>query len=51
MSSFGFYKASNGQIYIIEAWMNEIVKVYIPSKNIACVKNLINDNESEPKLP
>jgi len=51
MSSFGFYKANNGQIYIIEAWINEIVKVYIPSKNIACLKNLINDNESEPKLP
>jgi hypothetical protein len=30
--SYGFYKANNGIIYIIEAYMNEITNVYIPSK-------------------
>ena len=49
MSSYGFYKANNGQIYIIEAWINEIRNVYIPSKNIDCLKNLINDEEDECK--
>lgn len=44
MTSYGFYKANNGQIYIIEAWINEIRKIYIPSKNIDCLKNLINDD-------
>jgi hypothetical protein len=39
MESYGFYKANNGKIYIIQAWVNEISKVYIPSKNWDCLKN------------
>ena len=44
--SYGFYKANDGEIYIIEAWMNEITKGYIPSKKWDCLQNVINkDND------
>ena len=43
MSSYGFYKATNGEIYIIEAWANKITRVYIPSKNWHCLQNVITD--------
>ena len=43
MSSYGFYKANNGKIYIIEAWVNQITRVYIPSKDWNCLQHLIND--------
>jgi hypothetical protein len=29
--SYGFYNANNGKIYIIEAYMNKISKIYVPS--------------------
>lgn len=41
MQSYGFYKANDGKIYIIDAWMNEIRRIYIPSDKIDCLKNLI----------
>lgn len=44
--SFGFYKANNGKIYIIQAYMNNITKVYIPSEKWDCLKNVINDQDS-----
>ena len=44
--SYGFYKANNGKIYIIEAYMNEITKVYIPSKKWDCLQNIITDQDS-----
>lgn len=47
--SYGFYKATNSKIYIIEAFLNEITYVYIASKNIDCLKDLINDRESRYK--
>jgi hypothetical protein len=43
ISSYGFYKANNGEIYIIEAWANEITRVYIPSKDWHCLQDLINN--------
>jgi hypothetical protein len=43
MTSYGFYKANNGDIYIIEAFVGEIQKIYIPSKKWDCLKNLIKD--------
>lgn len=43
--SYGFYKANNEKIYIIEAWMNNITKVYIPSKKWDCLQNVITDQE------
>jgi len=45
MTSYGFYKANNGQIYIIEARMNDITSVYLASKNISFLKRVINDEE------
>ena len=50
MQSYGFYKANNGEIYIIEAFINEISKIYIPSKNIDCLKDLIKENDEEKKV-
>lgn len=44
-TSYGFYKANNGQIYIIEAWVNEIKKVYVPTKNWDCLTNFILDDD------
>lgn len=41
MSSYGFYKANNEKIYIIEAWVNEIINIYVPSKKWDCLKNLL----------
>lgn len=46
-TSYGFYKANNGEIYIIEAWVNMITKVYIPSKKWDCLKNIISDDNDE----
>ena len=40
-TSYGFYKTNNGKIYIIEAWMNKITKIYNPTKNWDCLKYLI----------
>lgn len=45
MTSYGFYKANNGQIYIIEAWINKITKIYIPNKKWDCLEKLIQDDE------
>jgi len=45
MCSYGFYKANNGEIYIIEAWVNEITKVFIPSKKWNCLQNVINKDK------
>jgi hypothetical protein len=42
MSSYGFYKANNGNIYIIEAWVNELTKIYIPSKKWDCLQKFID---------
>ena len=42
MSSYGFYKANNGNIYIIEAWVNELRKIYIPSKKWDCLQKFID---------
>jgi hypothetical protein len=44
--SYGFYKANNGKIYIIRAYMNEISNVYIPSKKWDCLHNVINDEDN-----
>jgi hypothetical protein len=43
MCSYGFYKANNGEIYIIQAWINKITKIYIPSKKWNCLQNVIKD--------
>ncbi len=40
-TSYGFYKAKSGKIYIIQAYVNDIEHVFIPSKNIDCLKNVI----------
>ncbi len=39
--SYGFYKSNNNNIYIIEAYLNNISKVYVASKKIDCLTNLI----------
>ena len=49
MCSYGFYKANNGKIYIIQAWVNNITKVYIPSKKWDCLKNIIYDDDEAIK--
>lgn len=40
-TSYGFYKAKSGKIYIIQAYLNDILRVFVPSKNIDCLKNII----------
>jgi hypothetical protein len=42
MQSFGLYKARDSKIYIIDAYLGEIQRVFIPDKNIDCFKDLIN---------
>ncbi len=39
--SYGFYKARDGKIYIIETFIENINGVYIPDKNIECLKDII----------
>ena len=51
MSSYGFYKANNGEMYIIEAWVNNITRVYIPSKRWDCLQNVITDEEPQKHQP
>lgn len=44
-TSYGFYKANNGKIYIIEvSAVYGINKIYIPTKKWDCLKYLINDD-------
>lgn len=40
MQSFGLYKARNNKIYIIDAYLGEIRRVFVPDKNIDCFKDL-----------
>jgi hypothetical protein len=49
MTSYGFYKANNGKIYIIEAFLNKISKIYLPSKRIDCLRNIIDYDDEEPQ--
>lgn len=44
--SYGYYKAKNGNIYIVEAYINHITNIYIPSENIDCIKNVFNNNNN-----
>lgn len=44
MTSYGFYKANDGQIYIIEAWINEIRKIYFATNKIHCLSHVIKDD-------
>lgn len=46
-TSYGFYKASNKKIYIIEAFMNEITNVYIPSSKFHCLKKFFDEMKSD----
>lgn len=39
--SYGFYKAKNGNVYILDTSMEHINGVFIPDKNIDCFKNII----------
>lgn len=39
--NYGFYKARDGKIYIIETSMEHINGVFIPDKNIDCFKDII----------
>jgi hypothetical protein len=41
MQAFGFYKSIDGKIYIIDSWMGNIQRVFIPDKNIDCFKHII----------
>jgi hypothetical protein len=41
MQSYGLYKALDGKIYIIDAYLGELRRVFIVDKNIDCFKNLI----------
>ena len=40
MTSYGFYKANNGKIYIIEAFLNEINQVY----NTKFMKDILHED-------
>jgi hypothetical protein len=41
MHSFGFYKANNGKIYIIDGFLNEIRNVYIVTKKFQFISDLL----------
>ena len=43
MTSYGFYKANDGQIYIIEVCINEIRKIYFATNKIYCLNHIIKD--------
>lgn len=43
MTSYGFYKAKNGKIYIIVAYIDNITQIYIPSKKCHFLQNLIDE--------
>jgi hypothetical protein len=47
--SYGFYKANSGKIYIIESFINEINYIYLVSKKIDCLKDII-DNKNTQEL-
>ena len=47
MRSYGYYKANNGKIYIIEAFMNEITDIYVPSNKIECLTKTLNNKNSK----
>lgn len=36
MQSYGLYKSKDGNIYIIDSFLGEIKRVFIPNKNIDC---------------
>ena len=42
MQSYGLYKSREGKIYIIDSFMENIQRVFIPDKNIDCFKNIID---------
>jgi hypothetical protein len=42
MQSYGLYKARDGKVYIIDAFLGELRRVFIPDKNIDCFKDLID---------
>jgi hypothetical protein len=39
MTSYGFYKATNGQIYVVEAFVQVINRVYYPTNKFDCLKD------------
>lgn len=41
LATYGFYKAKSGKIYIINAYLNNIIYVFVPSKNMDCLKNIL----------
>ena len=44
-TSYGFYKANDGKIYIIEAYINEISRIYTPTKMWCGLEELVKDDE------
>ncbi len=38
---YGFYKAIDGTIYIVDTYMENINNLYIPDKNIDCLKHIL----------
>jgi len=48
MSSFGFYKAKSGTIYIVEAFMNNIQHVCVPSNRMYFMQGLVKENNEKP---
>lgn len=41
MQCYGFYKAKNGKVYIIDSFINNIRGIFIPDKNIDCLRDVI----------
>lgn len=41
MRTYGFYKAKNSKIYIIDSWLGDIENIFIPDKNIECFMDII----------
>ena len=43
MQSYGLYKALDSKIYIIDSYMGQIQKIFIPHQNIDCFRNIIEN--------
>ena len=39
--TYGFYKARDGKVYIVDTYLENIQKIFVPDKNIQCLENVI----------
>lgn len=47
MTSYGFYKAKDNCVYIVEAFMNNITRVYTPTNKMFFMQGLVKESIKE----